>query len=72
METNREIVLLQAFNETIQQWIDFLDDYTLEMLRQKPDDNSCALGQVYSHITDDTAWLVEQMAAARHIQAVFV
>lgn len=64
MENNRETILLNAFNETIQKWIDFLDDYTLAMLCQKPDDNSWSLGQVYTHITDDTAWFVEQMAAA--------
>ncbi|HEY9001795.1 MAG TPA: DinB family protein [Mucilaginibacter sp.] len=64
MENQREITLLNSFNETIQKWIDFLDDYTLEMLCQKPDDNSWSLGQVYTHITDDTAWFAEQMAAA--------
>lgn len=69
MENNREILLLHAFNDTIQKWIDFLDDYTLEMLCQKPDDNSWSLGQVYTHITDDTAWFVEQMAAAMQTQA---
>ncbi|HTK18015.1 MAG TPA: DinB family protein [Mucilaginibacter sp.] len=69
MESNRETALLQAFNETIQRWIDFLDDYTLYMLCQKPDDKSWSLGQVYTHITDDTAWFVEQMAAAMHTQA---
>lgn len=69
METNKEIVLLKAFSETIQKWIDFLDNYTLEMLYQKPDDNSWSLGQVYTHITDDTAWFVEQMAAAMQTSA---
>jgi len=69
METNREITLLQAFNETIQKWIDFLDEYTLEMLCQKPDDNSWSLGQVYTHITDDTTWFVEQMTAAMQTRA---
>lgn len=69
MESNRETLLLQAFNETIQKWIDFLDDYTLEMLSQKPDDNSWSLGQVYTHITDDTTWFVEQMAAAMQTTA---
>jgi hypothetical protein len=69
MENLREKVLLNAFNETIQKWIDFLDDYTLEMLRQKSGDNSWSLGQVYTHITDDTAWFVEQMTAAMHTDA---
>ena len=68
METNREIGLLQAFNETIQKWIDFLDEYTLEMLCKKPNNNSWSLGQVYTHIMDDTTWFVEQMAAAMQTQ----
>jgi len=69
METNREVILLNAFNETIQKWIEFLNDYSLEMLCQKPDDNSWSLGQVYTHITDDTAWFAEQMAAAMQTKA---
>jgi len=69
MENRRETILLNSFNETIQKWIDFLDNYTLEMLVQKPNDNSWSLGQVYTHITDDTAWFVEQMAAAMQTQA---
>ena len=69
MENHRETVLLNAFNKTVQKWIDFLDDYTLEMLCQKPDDNTWSLGQVYAHITDDTSWFVEQMAAAMQTEA---
>lgn len=69
METNRETILLQAFNETIRKWIDFVDGYTLEMLCQKPDDNSWSLGQVYTHIIDDTGWFAEQMAAAMQTNA---
>jgi uncharacterized protein YfeS len=69
MENRRETILLNSFNGTIQEWIDFLDDYTLGMLCQKPDDKSWSLGQVYTHITDDTAWFVEQMAAAMQTNA---
>lgn len=64
MENHRETALLNAFNETIQKWINFLDDYTLDMLCQKPNDNAWSLGQVYTHITNDTAWFADQMAAA--------
>lgn len=69
MGSRRKTILLNAFNETIQIWINFLNDYTLEMLRQKPNDSSWSLGQVYTHITDDTAWFVEQMAAAMQTQS---
>lgn len=57
-------MLLYAFNETIQKWIDCLDDYTLEMLCQKPATDSWSLGQVYTHITDDTAYFAQQMRAS--------
>lgn len=69
MESPRETILVNAFNETIQIWIDFLDDYTLETLCQKPDDNSWSLGQVYTHLIDDTAWFAEQMTAAMQTNA---
>jgi hypothetical protein len=64
METNKAEVLLRQFNETIENWILWLDDYTLEMLCQKPKPGSWSLGQVYVHITDDTKYFVEQMKAS--------
>ncbi|KAA2243323.1 DinB family protein [Chitinophaga agrisoli] len=56
--------LITQFNHTIDQWIAFLDDYTLEMLCQPPREGSWSLGQVYRHIIDDTNYQVEQMLAA--------
>lgn len=56
--------LLKAFNTTIEIWIDALDDYSLERLRQPPNEGSWSLGQVYRHILDDTEWFVGQMAGA--------
>jgi len=55
---------LQQFNETIDTWINFLDDYSLEMLVKKPIQGSWSLGQVYMHILSDTPYHVEQMKAA--------
>jgi hypothetical protein len=52
------------FNKTIQQWIDYLDDYSLEMLRQRPQADAWSLGQVYVHIIEDTTFYLEQMKAA--------
>jgi len=60
LENNR----LAAFTTTIQIYIDALDDYSLDMLRQPPLPGSWSLGQVYRHILDDTEWFVAQMAAA--------
>ena len=64
MEIRRKTILLRAFNETILKWINYLDDYTLDMLGQKPAADSWSLGQVYTHITNDTAYFVEQMRAS--------
>jgi hypothetical protein len=64
METNKAGVLIQRFNETIDQWIVALDNYTLEMLHQKPRPGSWSVGQVYVHITDDTKYFIGQMSLA--------
>lgn len=64
METSKADMLLQQFNETIEQWIGYLDHYSLDMLRQQPDAQSWSLGQVYVHIIDDTRYYIEQMKAA--------
>ncbi|WP_147314025.1 DinB family protein [Deminuibacter soli] len=55
--------LLQQFNQTISQWIDSLDSYTLEMLCTKPAAAAWSLGQVYVHIAADTAYFINEMAA---------
>jgi len=55
---------LRQFDATIQQWIDMLGDYTLVMLQRSPGPGSWSLGQVYNHITLDTAWFVGQMKEA--------
>jgi hypothetical protein len=64
METNKAYVLLKHFNDTIDTWIMALDDYTLDMLCREPKPGSWSLGQMYTHIIDDTNWFVEQMKAA--------
>ena len=63
--------LLQRFNDTIGQWIGFLDDYTLETLRRPPGNDSWSLGQVYTHIIDDTRWVVGQMRQTMDSDADF-
>lgn len=64
MELNNANIIYQQFNETIEKWIAYLDDYTLEMLCRKPRPGSWSLGQVYIHIIDDTKFFVEQMKAS--------
>lgn len=55
---------LQQFNDTLGQWVTFLDDYSLEMICRPTKAAAWSLGQVYVHIIDDTGWFVEQVATA--------
>ncbi|NML38107.1 hypothetical protein HHL17_12955 [Chitinophaga sp. G-6-1-13] len=59
----------QQFNDTLQQWVAFLDDYSLEMICRPTKAAAWSLGQVYMHIIDDTGWFVEQVATALVSQA---
>ncbi|ACU59256.1 DinB family protein [Chitinophaga pinensis] len=56
--------ILERFNHTITTWVNYLDDYTLEMLHRQPLPDSWSLGQVYIHIIDDTQYQVAQMKLA--------
>lgn len=64
MEISQATTLLKQFNQTIQQWIDQLDHYSIEMLHQRPQADSWSLGQVYVHIIEDTTFYLEQIKAA--------
>lgn len=64
MEINKVSILLGEFNKSIQQWIDHLDSYSIEMLQQRPQSGSWSLGQVYVHIIGDTTFYVEQIKTA--------
>lgn len=69
MGINTSDFLLLQFNATIDQWISWLDDYTLEMLHRKPQPGSWSLGQVYMHIADDTKYFIERMRTALQDEA---
>ncbi|TDX02059.1 DinB family protein [Dinghuibacter silviterrae] len=56
--------LIKAFNDTISQWIEALDHYTPGMLVYAPAPGSWSIGQVYTHLIDDTGFFVTQMKAA--------
>jgi hypothetical protein len=62
METTNTVI--SQFNDTINQWIAYLDNYSIDMLQRQPVPGSWSIGQVYVHIIDDTSWFVEQIAAA--------
>lgn len=57
-------ILLMRFNETIDQWIGWLEGYSYEKLCRKPRPESWSLGQMYVHIVDDTGYFVGQMREA--------
>ena len=57
-------LILQSFNNTIDQWMQALDGYTLEQLCRQPQPNRWSLGQMYKHLIDDTSWFAEQMKAS--------
>jgi hypothetical protein len=61
MEKDRVNVIIKQFNETIDKWINSLDDYTLEMLCRKPQPGSWSLAEVYAHITDNNEYYLEHM-----------
>lgn len=61
---SRTETLRQQFNDTIGQWIGFLDRFTLAQLHQRPSEYAWSLGQVYVHLIDDTDYFVEQMIQA--------
>jgi myosin-crossreactive antigen len=64
MDADKLPGLLKQFNSTIKAWIDYLDDYTIEMLQQHVTGSVWSLGQVYTHIIDDTTYFVTQMKIA--------
>lgn len=64
MQTPSAGTWLRQFNETIDQWILYLDEYTLAMLCRVPATGGWSLGQVYIHLIDDTGYHIEQMKAA--------
>jgi hypothetical protein len=49
-----------SFDTTITQWIDFLDQYTIEQLLQEPEPAHWSLGQVYIHLQDNIRWQLDQ------------
>lgn len=56
--------LISRFNETIDVLIASLERYSLENLRRQPQAGRWSLGQMYTHIADDTTYFIEQMKAA--------
>ncbi len=64
MDTNRNGILQQQFNNTIDAWIGWLDNYSLEMLLRQPGPGQWSLGQVYTHLIADTGYFIDQIRMA--------
>lgn len=54
-------MLIDNFNRTLNTWIEALDRYDLKTLYTKPSPQSWSLGQVYSHIINDTTFYIGQI-----------
>ena len=64
MGNNSQHDISKRFNQTIGTWIAYLDDYTLDMLCQRPAEGAWSLGRMYLHLIDDTHFYVGQMKTA--------
>jgi hypothetical protein len=54
-------MLLNNFNNTIDLWIDALEQYTFRQLCARPATGSWSMGQLYTHLIDDTNYYIEQI-----------
>jgi hypothetical protein len=56
--------LRRQFNETLQQWMLWLDDYSFETLLRKPRPGAWSLGQMYVHLLVSTEHFISQAMLA--------
>lgn len=54
-------MLIQYFNNTIDNWITELGHYEPDKLFTKPGPGNWSLGQVYMHLIEETSYYIEQM-----------
>ena len=52
--------LIQEFNTTLNRWINALDDYDYQQLCKQPIGSSWSLGQVYTHLIEETEFFFNQ------------
>ncbi len=55
------VMLIDQFNSTIDNWIDALDQYSLDELLFRPNHESWSLGQVYMHLLNETQYYISQI-----------
>jgi hypothetical protein len=54
-------MLIDNFNNTIEIWITALNDYEVEQLLIKPEVSSWTIGQVYTHLIEETNWYIGEI-----------
>jgi hypothetical protein len=64
MKPDTATALRRQFNETLQQWILWLDDYSFETLLRKPRPGAWSLGQMYVHLLVSTEHFISQAKLA--------
>jgi len=60
MAPDKAEALLRQFNETLQQWIVWLDNYSFATLLRKPRPGAWSLGQMYMHLLVSTEHFIDQ------------
>jgi hypothetical protein len=64
MVPDKAEALLRQFNETLQQWIGWLDNYSFATLLRKPRPGAWSLGQMYMHLLVSTEHFIDQAKIA--------
>ena len=54
-------MLLKDFNDTIDSWIEALEQYSFTQLCTKSAPTSWSMGQLYAHLINDTNYYIEQI-----------
>ena len=54
-------MLIDDFNNTIDIWINTIQQYSFEELCKQPGENNWSIGQVCVHLINDTSWFIEQI-----------
>lgn len=57
---NTPAAIIQQFDNTISQWLGYLNSYTIEDLNIQPQPGSWSIGQVYTHIITETDYFIGQ------------
>ena len=54
-------ILVKGFNNTLDLWRQQLEKYNYQEICTKPDDKSWLIGQIVSHLIEETTWYLERI-----------